>query len=70
MPVSVGFDGAQNTAGSPFVQRVHWQVKECLVCSWHALAEPYSIDQMWRLLQQGRYSHAHPVEEAGERVPP
>jgi hypothetical protein len=70
MPVFDAFDGAQNTAGSPSVQRVHWQVKECLVCSWHDLAEPYSLDQMWRFLQQGRYSHAHPVEEAGGAVAP
>ena len=70
MPVSTAFGDAQYTADSASVQRVHWQVKECLVCSWHDLAEPYSLDQMWRFLQQGRYSHAQPVEETGEPVAP
>ena len=65
MPALARFSSAHDAADPPSLDPVRWQVKECLVCSWHDLAEPYSLEQMWRFLQQGRYSHAHPVEDAG-----
>jgi hypothetical protein len=68
MPALARFGSAHDAADPPPVDRVRWQVKECLVSSWHDLAEPYSLEQMWRFLQQGRYSHALPVEEVGGPV--
>ena len=42
--------------------RYSWTVKDCLICSWYELSDPYSIDEMWRFLRQGRFSHARRVE--------
>ena len=39
-----------------------WTVKDCLIGSWYELSDPYSIDEMWRFLRQGRFSHARRVE--------
>jgi hypothetical protein len=39
--------------------RYSWKVKDCLMCSWHQLSEPYSIDEMWGFLRQGRFSEAY-----------
>jgi hypothetical protein len=69
MPALARFVSAHAAAAPPSLDLlVRWQVKECLICSWHDLAEPCSLEQMWRFLQQGRYSHAHPVEDADGAV--
>ena len=39
-----------------------WRVKDCLLCSWYDLPSPLSIDEMWRLLVEGRYCDARRVE--------
>ncbi len=54
-----------NGARLPFEMpgsRYSWRVKDCLICSWYNLSDPYSIDEMWRFLRQGRFSHAHRVK--------
>jgi hypothetical protein len=39
-----------------------WTVKDCRIGSWYKLSDPYSVDEMWRFLRQGRFSHARRVE--------
>ena len=67
MPLLPQF-GNDHSAADPPSDQVRWQVREHLVCSWHDLTESYSLDQMWRFLQQGRYSHALPMEQPSPPV--
>jgi hypothetical protein len=54
-------DGVQVSLQEP-KSRYKWRVKDCLICSWYQLSDPYSIDEMWRFLRQGRFSDAHQVK--------
>jgi hypothetical protein len=54
-------DAAQGSLNPPG-SRYSWRVKDCLICSWYQLSDPYSIDEMWSFLRQGRFSHARRVE--------
>jgi hypothetical protein len=56
--VSDGARGSFEVSGS----RYSWTVKDCLIASWYELSDAYSIDEMWRFLRQGRFSHARRVE--------
>jgi len=42
--------------------RYSWRVKDCRIGSWYRLPDLYSIEEMWRFLRRGRFSHAHRVE--------
>jgi len=42
--------------------RYSWRVKDCLICAWYELPGPLSIDEMWRLLVEGRYCDARRLE--------
>lgn len=53
--------GAPLSARAPG-SRYSWTVKDCLIGSWYELSSSYSIDEMWRFLRQGRFSHARRVE--------
>jgi hypothetical protein len=53
--------GAQASQEAPAF-RYSWRVKDCRICSWYQLSDPYSIDEMWHFLRQGRFSHARRVE--------
>ena len=53
-------DGARVSLAVPG-PRYSWTVKDCLIGSWYELSDPYSIDEMWRFLRQGRFSHARRV---------
>jgi len=53
-------DGVRVTLEVPG-SRYSWTVKDCLIGSWYELSDSYSIDEMWRFLRQGRFSHARRV---------
>jgi hypothetical protein len=69
MRASARFGNGHNGADRLPPHLIRWQVRESIVCAWHDLAESYSEDQMWRFLQQGRYSHAIPLELTSAPVP-
>ncbi|HTS52676.1 MAG TPA: hypothetical protein VMH26_05340 [Burkholderiales bacterium] len=46
--------------------RYSWRVKDCLICSWYELPGPYSVDEMWRFLVEGRFSDARRVESRND----
>ena len=54
-------EGSPVALDAPAV-RHSWRVKDCLLCSWYDLPSPLSIDEMWRLLVEGRYCDARRIE--------
>jgi hypothetical protein len=68
MPIFPRLDNDHIAADPLRPDRLRWQVREHPICSWHDLAESYSLDQMWHFLQQGRYSHALPLQQPSSPV--
>ena len=46
----------------PPVLRYSWRVRDCLMCAWYELPSPLTIDEMWRLLVEGRHRDARRLE--------